>query len=404
MARAAESGGCSAETMTTAAGTVAAGWEPVRAAFEANLAAGREVGAAVAVYHQGRPVVSLAGGSFDEAGSRPYTDDTLQLVFSTTKGIAALAVALCVERGLLDYDAPVVDCWPEFGAAGKERITVAQLLSHQAGLPVIDGAVTLDEVFDWDHMAGRLAAQAPIWEPGTAHGYHAVTFGWLAGELVRRVDPKGRTLGGFVADELDRPHRRRGVDRPARGAGGPGVAARDLGAAGGPGRRRAHAPGAGTGHPRRVGPCSSAARSPPVTGPGTRPALHAAEIPAANGIATATALARLYAAAIGEVDGVRLLAPATIDRARTTVTPQDEPDQVLVFATTFGMGFMTSGMFTPMLGPGSFGHAGAGGSLAFAHPESEVAFAYVMNRMDSTLNGDVRALTLVQAVKEVLAG
>ena len=112
-------------TMTSATGTVAAGWEPVRAAFEANLAAGREVGAAVAVYHRGRPVVSLAGGSFDEAGSRPYTDDTLQLVFSTTKGIAALAVALCVERGLLDYDAPVVDCWPEFGAAGKERITVA---------------------------------------------------------------------------------------------------------------------------------------------------------------------------------------------------------------------------------------------------------------------------------------
>ncbi len=190
----------------------------MRAAFEANLAAGREVGAAIAVYHQGRPVVSLAGGSFDEAGSRPYTDDTLQLVFSTTKGITALAVALCVERGLLDYDAPVVDCWPEFGAAGKERITVAQLLSHQAGLPVIDGAVTLDEVFDWDHMAARLAAQAPIWEPGTAHGYHAVTFGWLAGELVRRVDPEGpdaRWLRGRRADR--RPSaRRRGSACPRR--------------------------------------------------------------------------------------------------------------------------------------------------------------------------------------------
>ena len=148
------------EMVTSAAGTVAAGWEPVRAAFEANLAAGREVGAAVAVYHRGRPVVSLVGGSFDEAGSRPYTDDTLQLVFSTTKGIAALAVARCVQQGLLDYDAPVVDFWPEFGAAGKERITVAQLLSHQAGLPVVDGAVTFDEVLDWDVMWPLLAQSA----------------------------------------------------------------------------------------------------------------------------------------------------------------------------------------------------------------------------------------------------
>jgi CubicO group peptidase (beta-lactamase class C family) len=391
------------DVLTRVDGTVAAGWEPVREVFEANVAGGREVGAAVAVYHRGRPVVALTGGSFDEAGSRPYTDDTLQLIFSTTKGMAALAVALCVERGLLDYDAPVVDCWPEFGAAGKGRITVAQLLSHQAGLPVVDGALTIDQVLDWDHMVGRLAAQAPIWEPGTAHGYHAVTFGWLAGELVRRVDPKGRTLGGFVADELTgRIDAEAWIGLPAEHEdrvsplvvsppnADPAVVAlmRQL-----------------------LGPDTLAGRALFLGGaftPGDHvwnsPRLHGAEIPAANGIATAAALARLYAAAIGEVDGVRLLDPATVERARTTVTPQDEPDQVLVFPTTFGMGFMTSGTFTPMLGPGSFGHAGAGGSLAFGHPEAEIGFGYVMNRMDSTLNGDVRALGLVQAVKEVLAG
>jgi CubicO group peptidase (beta-lactamase class C family) len=391
------------EVLTDVDGTVAAGWEPVRAAFEGNLAAGREVGAAVAVYHHGRPVVELAGGSFDEERTRPYTADSLQLVFSTTKGITALAVALCVERGLLDYDAPVVDLWPEFGAAGKERITVAQLLSHQAGLPVVERPLTIDDVLDWDRMVDVLAAEAPVWEPGSAHGYHAVTFGWLAGELVRRVDPEGRTLGGFVAGELTGP----------------------IGAEAWIGLPEAEEP--------RVSPL---VLSPPpadpviaelmrqVLGPDTLPGralwlggaftpnddvwnsprLRAAEIPAANGIATATALARLYAASIGEVDGVRLLQPETIDRARTTVTPPDEPDQVLIFPTTFGMGFMTYGSFTPMLGPGSFGHAGAGGSLAFGHPEHELAFAYVMNRMDSTLNGDVRALTLVEAVKEVLAG
>src|SRR5262245_58676793 len=355
------------ELATAVDGTVAAGWEPVRDAFERNLAGGREVGAAVAVYHRGRPVVDLAGGSFDEEGTRPYTGDTLQLVFSTTKGITALAVALCVERGLLDYDAPVVDVWPEFGAAGKERITVAQLLSHQAGLPVVDQSLTIDDVLDWDRMVDVLAAQAPVWEPGRAHGYHAVTFGWLAGELVRRVDPEGRTLGGFVAELTGPTGAEAWIGLPEA-------------------------------EETRVSPL--VVSGPPadpvvaelmrqVLGPDTLPGralwlggafrpnddvwnsrrLHAAEIPAANGIATAAALARVYAASIGEVDGVRLLQPETIDRARTTVTPQDEPDQVLMFPTTFGMGFMTYGSFTPMLGPGSFGHAGAGGSLAFGHPE-----------------------------------
>ena len=386
----------------TSAGTVAPGWEPVREAFDRNLESGREVGAAVAVYHHGVPVVELAGGSFDEAGTAPYTADTLQLVFSTTKGLTAIAVALCVQRGLLDYDARVTDYWPEFAANGKGDVTVAQLLSHQAGLAIVDGALTIHEVADWDHMAGLLAAQTPYWEPGTGHGYHAVTFGWLAGELVRRVDPKGRSLGTFVAEEVAAP-----VGAEAWIGLPPEQDARVSPLVTEP---PSTDPAIRAVMQQFMGPDTPAGRALFLNGafsPGdpvwNSPDFHRAEIPAANGISRAASLARIYSACVDEVDGVRLLEPATVQSASATVTPDGEPDRVLVFPTTFGMGFMTSGPFTPMLGPGSFGHAGAGGSLAFAHPDGHIGFGYAMNRMDSTLNGDVRALSLVEAVRAVLA-
>jgi CubicO group peptidase (beta-lactamase class C family) len=382
-------------------GTVADGWEPLREVFQRHFDAGWEIGAAVAVYHRGRKVVDLWGGRFDEAGSQPYTDDSLQLVFSTTKGLGAIALALCAQRGLLDYDAPVADCWPEFAAGGKERITVAQLVSHQAGLPVVDGPVTLEQALDWDHMVGRLAAQAPLWEAGTAHGYHALTFGWLAGELVRRVDPQGRSLGGFVADEVVGPVQAEcwiGLPEAEERRVSPLVPVRPSADAGVVQLMR-----------QLTGPETLIGRALTLNGAfpfGSQVwnsrAVRAAEIPSANGVTNAASLARIYAACVDEVAGVRLLDPETVARVSATATTKDEPDRVLVFPSTFGMGFMTSGMFTPMLGPGSFGHAGAGGSLAFAHPGAGIGFGYVMNRMDSTLNGDVRALGLVHAVKDVL--
>ena len=387
---------------TAATGTVVPGWEPVRDAFEANLASGREVGAAVAVYHHGLPVVELVGGSFDDSGAVPYSSDTLQLIFSTTKGLTAIAVALCAQRGLLDYRARVADYWPEFASSGKDAITVAQLLSHQAGLPAVDGPLTIDQVVDWDHMVRVLGEQAPLWEPGTGHGYHAVTFGWLAGELVRRVDPKGRSLGVFVAEEVAAP-----VGAEAWIGLPPEQDARVSPLVSEP---PSTDPAIVAVMQQFMGPDTLAGRALFLNGafsPGdpvwNSPDFHRAEIPAANGISTAASLARIYSACVDDVDGVRLLEPDTVRSASATATPDGEPDRVLVFPTTFGMGFMTSGPFTPMLGAGSFGHPGAGGSLAFAHPEAGIGFGYVMNRMDSTLNGDVRALSLVQAVKTVLA-
>ena len=184
-------------------GLVEPGFERVRDAFAANFEAGHEVGAALCVHHDGRKVVDIVGGSFDRDGTKPYGSDTLQLVFSSTKGATAVCANLLAQRGLLDLDEPVATYWPEFAQGGKGRLPVRYLLSHQAGLPAIDRTLTPEEVWAWDPVIEALAEQAPFWEPGTAHGYHALTYGYLVGEVVRRIT--GRSLGSFFADEVAEP-------------------------------------------------------------------------------------------------------------------------------------------------------------------------------------------------------
>ena len=186
-------------------GFTAAGWTAVRAAFADDIASDRELGAAVAVYHRGRPVVDLWGGWFDATHERPYAGDTIQVVFSTGKAVLATAIAIAVERGWLDYDEAVSRYWPEFAAHGKQHATVTELLSHQCGLICPDDPLTLAEVLDWDLVTSSLADTAPDWPTGSGHGYHAITFGWLAGELLRRADPHHRTPRRFVADEIAKP-------------------------------------------------------------------------------------------------------------------------------------------------------------------------------------------------------
>jgi CubicO group peptidase (beta-lactamase class C family) len=387
-------------------GSVESGWEAVEEAFRHNFTHDEEVGASVAVYHRGRQVVNLFGGSFD-GGAGPYDDSTLQLVFSTTKGITAIAVAICVQRGLLAYGDRVSDHWPEFAAKGKGDATVAQLLSHQCGLFSIQGTMTIEEALDWDTITARLADTEPEWPIGSTHGYHALTYGWLAGELVRRVDPQHRSIGQFVQDEISGPL---GVElfiglpdhleprvAPIIGApiadGGP-----DLD------------PALKAMLEQFMGPDSNGGRALSLNGAfagdGTfnRPDVHAAQIPAANGISNAASLARVYAATFAPVDGVQLLDRGVLDVARTTVTPENEPDACLIMPTTFGMGFMTHGAFTPYAGPGSYGHPGAGGSVAFAQPERELGFAYVMNKMASNLANDARAQRLTEAAAAVIDG
>jgi len=384
--------------MTNIGGSVAAGWEPVEAAFRQNLDSGEDVGATVAVYHRGVQVVDLWGGAFDAGSERPYDDQTLQLVFSTTKGITAIAVAMCVQRGLLDYGEKVAAYWPEFAAKGKADATVAQLLSHQLGVISVDGAISLDEALDWDTITSRLADTAPAWAIGSMHGYHALTYGWLAGELVRRVDPAHRSLGTFVAEEIAAPlgvEVHIGLREELESRVAPLI--------GGPFPSASSDPVIQAMLDQFMGPETNAGRAMFLNGAFAgeglfnRRDVHAAEIPAANGITNARALAKIYAATFGPVDGVQLLGDAVREVARTTVTPEGEPDACLLLPSTFGMGFMTHGGMTAFAGPGSFGHPGAGGSVAFAQPERELAFAYVMNQMALNLANDARSTRLVDA-------
>lgn len=377
--------------MADVQGTVERGFEKVRDAFAANFESNGEVGAAFSLYLKGKPVVDIWGGLADAGSGRPWKEDTLQLVFSTTKGATAICANLLAERGDLDIDAPVVEYWPEFAPHGKDKIPVRWLLCHKAGLPAVRDDVTPEDALAWEPIVKALAAQEPYWEPGTAHGYHAVTYGWLVGEVVRRIS--GESLGSFFRREVAKPL---GLDfwiglpeseeprvatmiqqRPMNPDDVP-EAMREL-------AKQFLDPTSMTG--RALG-------NPPID-PNSR-LMHAAELPAANGICTARSLARMYAGLIGEVDGVRVLKPETVETARTTNSLG--PDRVLFVETHFGLGFMLHTPFSALGGPGCFGHPGAGGSVGYAHPETGVAFGYVMNKMNSNLAGDPRTLGLTEAV------
>jgi CubicO group peptidase (beta-lactamase class C family) len=389
-------------------GTVAPGFEGVREAFARNFAEHGEVGAAFSLVHEGRTVVDLWAGVADAATGAPYAEDTLQLVFSTTKGATAICANLLAQRGELDVDAPVAEYWPEFAAAGKEEVPVRWLLCHKAGLPYINAPLTLDQLLAWDPPVEALASMAPVWEPGTAHGYHAVTYGFLVGEVIRRIS--GHSPGTFFADEVAGPlglefwiglpaeQQARVAPLTNRGLGTP----------------TAEEESAGDLLARLeefLGPDSLLAKALGATdnqalaeeGVFNRPEVRAAELPAANGVTNARSLARMYAAVIGPVEGVATAPVLTPEQvAAATVTQTSGADQVLMFDTTFGLGFMTASPFSPYGGPKAFGHAGAGGSVGFADPEAGIGFGYVMNRMMTNLSGDPRSTGLVAAAYEAL--
>ncbi|MCQ9131546.1 serine hydrolase domain-containing protein [Streptomyces hilarionis] len=378
-------------------GAVAEGFEPVREAFVRNFDVLGDRGAAVAVYRDGRKVVDLWGGTRDVDGTAPWEQGTAQIVRSATKGVIAVGLLLLHQRGELDLDAPVGAYWPEYKAAGKERTLVRHVLAHRAGVPVLDRPLTPAEAADPDLGAAAVAAQAPVWEPGTDHGYHAQTYSWLTGELVRRIT--GRPVGEWIADEIARP------------------AGADLWL-GLPAARRARVGRVGqVDPPARAGslktrpkPAVAAAYADPDSL--TRRAFaaitplpdenddayRAAALPASNGIATADGLARFYASLIGEVEGgTRLLRPETVALARGEQS--GGPDRVLVVNTRFGLGPMLHGAASPLLSPASFGHPGRGGALGLADPESGIAFGYVTNGFRTSVTADPRAQALLRALR-----
>lgn len=372
-------------------GSVQPGFERLREAFANNFVAHGEVGAACCIYRDGAPVVDVWAGVADPATGRVWQRDTLQLVFSAAKGPTAVCIHRLAEQGRLDIDAPIARYWPEFAAAGKEHITTRMVLSHRAGLAAVDGQLSLEEVLAWDPVVAAIAAEPPQWEPGTAHGYHARSFGWILGEIIRRIT--GETAGRHLARTICEPL---GLDYWV------GVPAAEL-----PRCARLIPPAADGGAMAMLGADSLAVRV--MTGPSglfgydemwNRPEVLAAEMPSSNGVGTARALARFYAACCAEVDGIRLLRPETI-RGATQVASRG-PDRVVLAETCFGLGLSLPPMLGSGLGEHAFGHPGAGGALAFADPEAGIAFAYVMNRMRFDPAGDPRTAALTQALYECL--
>jgi CubicO group peptidase (beta-lactamase class C family) len=374
-----------------ASGFAARGYEGVRDAF-AQAQADDEGGAQLCVYHHGAKVVDLWAGR-DKVNDRPYAEDTLAVVMSCTKGATAAVVHLLAQRGLIDYEAPVTDYWPQFAAGGKGEARVWHLMSHSVGLPGLDpesGVSTADLLYPGRHIAA-LEAMAPVWSPGASCHYHPITYGSLLNEVVRRVTGKG--VAQVFAEEIAAPL---GLDfwiglpqeQEARVA--PHFEARP-----GPTADQIAALIAGMGVDVTTRLAKVVIHSFRQTGEliadmNNREG-RAAEVPAGNGVADAASLARMYAAMIGEVDGVRLLKPETVETARTlrtgAMSPAGDLDKMQFGAPLqYGLGYEFPREVTPMLGPGSFGHAGAGGRIGFAHPESGTAAAYVANTMISVMN------------------
>ena len=352
-------------------------FSPVRDAFARNFEEFGEVGAAVAVTVDGQPVLDLWGGIVDKDTMSPWKQDTIVTVYSTTKGMTAICAHRLVEQGRLDLNDPVAKYWPEFAQAGKAEVPVHLLLSHRVGLPTVSEKVPEGAIFDWATMTDVIAQQTPFWEPGTRHGYHGLTYGWLVGEVVRRIS--GKSLGTFFRDEVALPlglDFHIGVDPKLHGriatmytADVPIDIAQQLE------QRQQEVQ-------ERMSPELRAARENiSIVGAHNSEAWRTAEIPAANGHSDARSLARVYGALAcgGNVDGVDVLSPESI--ARATTEQAAGPDAMLPNPTRFALGFWLTRDGNMGPNPRNFGHPGAGGSLGFADPDRRIGFGYVMNQM-----------------------
>jgi CubicO group peptidase (beta-lactamase class C family) len=389
---------------TSVHGRVASGFEPVRAAFLENFTRRKELGAACCVWRRGEKVVDLWGGVRNRRTREPWQEHTMVLVHSATKGLAAMTLAVAHARGWLDYEERVAAYWPEFAQAGKDKMTVRQLLAHQGGLHAFDEPVDRSVVADPDRLAGVMARQKPAWPPGERQAYHAISLGFYQGELIRRVDPEHRTLGRFFQDEIALPlgldfYIRLPDDVPnARLATleQPSLTARLLGL---PVRLQLDA----------LNRRSHLYRSL-VANPGTALSYDAEriyarefEVPSGGGVGTARAIARAYG--VFATGGHELeLCPETL---RLLMAPAVPPlygfhDECLKGEAQFALGFMKPSPTWPFGRRTSFGSPGAGGSLGYADPEAGIGYAYVTNRMGTALTGDPRDVALRAALASVV--
>jgi CubicO group peptidase (beta-lactamase class C family) len=381
------------------------GFGPVADAFAANFRRGTEIGASCAVYHRGRLVVDLHGGSADGRTGAPWRSDTLTVAFSVSKGLMALCGYLAQQRGLLDFDAPVASVWPQFAANGKQDVTVRDVFAHRAGLIALDADLSLNEVVAWDPVIRAIEAQRPLWPPGSNFAYHALTFGWLTGEILRRVT--GLMPSALLAEYLT-PE---GVDAWI-------------------GLPDDQEPRVARMHPPRSAALRTAYRALPtvlrLTGRGrtvrvvtlghafpyslidgstsdfNSPTVHAAQIPAANAILSAKALASIYASAVSPLNGGPLLkADSTADAVTVRSAGPGWRHAQTPPGVRFSTGFLINGIpYRPLLSDSSFGHDGASGSLGFADAASQTGFGYLNNLIGGP--GDERANNITTALRRCL--
>ncbi|MCW0196520.1 serine hydrolase domain-containing protein [Sphingopyxis sp.] len=369
-------------TDTPIAGTCLPRFAAVRDAFAANFAERGDVGAALCLIIDGETAVDLHGGWRDAGRAHAWRADTLVNLWSTTKGVAAICFAMLVDRGLMSYEDRVADHWSDFGFSGKSRITIGQLLSHQAGLCGFTTPATIDDLLAGKAAAGRLAAQAPLWEPGTASGYHAISIGILATALFERIE--GRSLKSFVRDEIVAGLKLDiaiGLDPCEDGRRAEIVASAELSSA-----------DIGSLTPPQVAALANPPLDPLLP---NGPAWRAADLASANGHSNAAALAHLYAQFMGGLVRPETLAAATAPRTGGV-------DLVLGLPARWAAGFLTNsdGLYGP--NEAAFGHSGWGGSFGFADPVANIAMSYTMNRMGTMLRDDPRDVALIEAVYRCL--
>jgi CubicO group peptidase (beta-lactamase class C family) len=392
----------SADQSRSLKGSVGEGFEAVRAVFAENFSRRRELGAACCAYQLGENVVDLWGGVRNERTGEPWERDTMVIVYSATKGLAAMTLAIAHSRGWLDYEERVSTYWPEFAQQGKDRITVRQLLAHQAGLYALDVPLDRGLAADFDRLAAVLARQKPAWEPGTRQAYHGITLGFYQSELLRRIDPKHRSLGQFFQDEIATPL---GLDVYIR-------LPEDI-----PNSRLATMTRPSWveilhGFPLRLAAATMNPRSKIVRAlrgselPHDEERVYARqlEVPSGGAVGTARAIARAYSvfATGGRELGLR---PETLDLLAASAVPPARgfyDECMKVHGVQFSLGFMKSTPAIPFGSSMAFGSPGAGGAFGFADPEAGVGYAYVTNRMGTRLSGDPRDVALREALSPAL--
>ena len=383
-------------------GRVAHGFDGVRDVFLDNFSRRGELGAAVCAYVRGEQVVDLWGGIRDKVTREPWEEDTMVLVYSTTKGLAAMTLALAHSRGWLDYDERVSAYWPQFAQRGKERITVRQLLAHQAGLYALDEPPTRELLGQFGRLADVLARQQPAWKPGTRQGYHAITLGFYESELLRRIDPEHRSLGRFFQDEIATPL---GLDVYIRLP--EGIPSARLATLARPRMRDMV-----LGVPPRflletLNPRSKivrALRGSELTHDDVYVYARNLEIPSGGAVGTARAIARAYSAfATGGAElGLR---PETLKELAAPAVPPTYGffDVCMKGEAEFALGFMKPNAIWHFGSPAAFGFPGAGGSMGFADPETGIGYAYVTSQMGTSVTGDPREVALREALHKAVA-